>query len=72
MPVGFVGHCDCRLFHGTTDRHVPIEFMKKASELIRSKGVKNVQFNTYPGVKHTITRRMLDIARDEMIRKFMV
>lgn len=54
------------------DRHVPIEFMQKASELIRSKGVKKVQFNTYPGVKHTITRRMLDFTREEMIRKFMV
>lgn len=64
--------CDCRLFHGTSDRHVPIEFMEKASKLIQTKGVKNVQLNTYPGVKHTITRRMLDIARDEMIRKFMV
>lgn len=45
--------------------------MKEASELIRSKGVKNVTFNVYPGVKHTITRRMLDLAREEMIRKFM-
>lgn len=39
--------------------------------MIRSKGVKNVTFNVYPGVKHTITRRMLDLAREEMIRKFM-
>ena len=46
--------------------------MKEKSEMLREKGVKNLQFLTYPGVKHTITRRMLDIAREETIRKFMV
>ena len=69
----FFDFCNpCSLFHGTSDKHVPIDFMKNASEIIRSKGVKNVQFNTYPGVKHQITRRMLDLTREEMIRRFMV
>ena len=38
--------------------------MEKVPDFLRSKGVKNVTFNLYPGVKHQITKRMLDSTTD--------
>mgnify|MGYP002645332365 FL=1 len=52
------------MFHGTADKHVPYTFMEKVPDFLRSKGVKNVTFNLYPGVKHQITKRMLDLTKD--------
>lgn len=52
------------MFHGTADKHVPYTFIQHVPGLLESKGVKNVTFNLYPGVKHTITRRMLDLTKD--------
>ncbi|KAK8817538.1 hypothetical protein WA538_004260 [Blastocystis sp. DL] len=52
------------LFHGTADKHVPYPFIVKATEFIKQRGAENVELNTYPGVKHKITRRMLDLSRE--------
>lgn len=52
------------MFHGTADKHVPYQFIQRVPDLLKSKGVKNVTLDLYPGVKHTITRRMLDLTKD--------
>ena len=52
-----------RMFHGTADTHVPYDFMQKLSQKLREEGMDHVEFNGYPGVKHKITRRMMDITR---------
>lgn len=52
------------LFHGTADQARPLPNHPAGSGSLKSKGVKNVTLNLYPGVKHTITRRMLDLTKD--------
>ena len=54
---------DCRFFHGTEDPRIPFQFMEGVSSMLKQKGVKNVEFNLYPGQKHHISRRMIDLAR---------
>ena len=61
------------MFHGTADKHVPYEFITQATTLLKEKGVREVmdceaqieqvELNTYPAVKHKITRRMIDVTR---------